>query len=190
MIRRRASALLPLLLLAACGPKDAPADGADGAGRPADAAAAAAAEPASTGEAKSVIQVTVEGGEHAGTYDARSEDLTCSYGLAGKGAWGNQYSVDGKASGEFSSLQLVVPDTKAAASGSEKFLITVAFGPLFGDGSTQYTIDTQGGKPKGSGKVTVEDRGDEGRVTFEGTTADGVKLRGTIDCNTVMRAEG
>jgi hypothetical protein len=30
--------------------------------------------------------------------------MTCTYGFAGKGSWGNQYSVTGKKANEFSSL--------------------------------------------------------------------------------------
>jgi len=139
----------------------------------------------------------VGGGPHAGTYDATSQELTCTYGFAGPGSWGNQYSVTGKSPKEFSSLQLIVPDTKDAADGTEKFLITAGFGDLLKPGYTEHTINTGaslGGssadvKKEGSGTITVDDKGKSGKVTFKGKTKDNVTLEGTIDCHQVMRGE-
>ena len=127
-----------------------------------------------------------------GTYDAKSSDLTCSYGFAGKGSWGNQYSVTGKKPNEFSSLQLIVPDTKDAADGTDKFLMTVGFGQLMQPGYTEHTINTQpsASKKEGSGTLTVDDRGQTGKVTFKGKSGDGAGLEGTIDCHQLMRSEG
>ena len=136
------------------------------------------------------MHLEVTGGPHAGSYDAQMTSGGCSYGLAEAGAWGNQYSIDASDPKTFSSLQLIVPDAKGAASGTSAFKMTASFGPLFGAGSTSYDIDTRpsaNGK-EGSGRVTVEDRGASGRVSFEGKTADGIGLKGTIDCRTVMRA--
>ena len=65
-----------------------------------------------------------------------------TYGFAGPGSWGNQYSVPGKKPDEFSSLQLIVPDTKDAADGTDKFLITAGFGQLMQPGYTEHTINT------------------------------------------------
>lgn len=36
----------------------------------------------SPGGTATTIHLVVQGGEHAGTYDARSSDVTCSYGFA------------------------------------------------------------------------------------------------------------
>jgi hypothetical protein len=63
------------------------------------------------------IHLVVGGGPHDGTYDAKSNEITCTFGFAGSGSWGNQYSVTGKKPNEFSSLQLIVPDTKDAVGG-------------------------------------------------------------------------
>jgi hypothetical protein len=154
-------------------------------------AAASHSEPASSLPA-TTIHLVVTGGKHAGTYDAKSDDPTCSYGLAGPTAWGNQYSVTGKKLGEFSSLQLIVPDTKDAADGTDKFQLTVGFGDLIKPGYVEHNIDTKpdASKKTGSGTVTVQDHGKTGKVTFKGKTDDGVSLQGTIDCRQVIRAEG
>jgi hypothetical protein len=153
--------------------------------------------PAGSGGTATTIHLVVGGGPHAGTYDASSNDLTCTYGFAGPGSWGNQYSVTGKSPQEFSSLQLIVPDTKDAADGTDKFLITAAFGDMMKPGYTEHTINTGaslGGssadvKKEGSGTVRVEDKGKSGKVSFKGKTKDNVTLEGTIDCHQVMRGE-
>ncbi len=154
--------------------------------------------PGGSGGTATTIHLVVGGGPHAGTYDAKSENLTCTYGFAGPGSWGNQYSVTGKNPKEFSSLQLIVPDTKGAADGSDRFLLTAGFGELFQPGYTEYTINTGaslGGqsedvRKEGSGTITVEDKGKTGKVTFKGKTKANVSLEGTIDCQQVMRGEG
>ncbi len=180
------------LVLAACG---------GGGGRAPDTAgdegSSAVRVPTSGGTA-TTIHLVIGGGPHAGTYDAKSDDITCTYGFAGKGSWGNQYSVMGKKPNEFSSLQLIVPDTKDAADGTDKFLITAAFGELMKPGYSEHTINTGaslGGssskaKREGSGTITVEDKGKTGKVTFKGKTQDNVTLEGTIDCHQLMRGEG
>ena len=175
------------VILAACGGSDTPRVG-NGDSPPAEAE--------QSGSAASTIHVVVTGGEHAGTYDATSNDITCTHGYAGTGSWGNQYSVTGKKPNEFSSLQLIVPDTKDAADGTDKFLITVAFGELMKPGYSEHTINTGatlgGGsddvKKEGTGTITVEDKGQSGKVTFNGKTKDNVTLEGTIDCHRLMRS--
>jgi hypothetical protein len=136
------------------------------------------------------IHLVVTGGKHAGTYDAKSTDPTCSYGLAGPTVWGNQYSVTGKKATEFSSLQLIVPDTKDAADGTDKFQLTLGFGDLMKPDYDEITIDTKpdASKKVGSGTVTVQDKGKSGKVTFKGKAEGGVSLQGTIDCAQVLRA--
>lgn len=189
---RRSTLLLALAAVAACNRSDASPDGDGGTDASADAAAAADAATNAARDASpvnSVIHLVVTGGPHAGTYDAQATSGGCSYGLAKEGAWGNQYSIDTNDPGKFSSLQLVVPNSKNAAGGTKEFLITAHFGAFMGEG-TDYTVDTQPAsqRPRGSGTVTVEDRGGSGTVTFSAQTADGVKLEGTIECRTVMRA--
>lgn len=190
-MRHGVKLLLPaaILALAACGKGDTPAKTSDG--------ESTFQVAAPTGKAATTIHLVVQGGPHAGTYDARSSDITCSYGLAGEGAWGNQYSVTGKKPNEFSSLRLIVPNAKGAAGGTNRFLLTAAFGELMQPGYSEHTIntgatltgETENVTGEGSGTVTVEDKGKTGKVTFKGKTKDEVALDGTIDCHQVLRNE-
>lgn len=182
-----ASLLSACMFLAACGGGDNEGNG--------EAGGAPQASGSSGGQPATTIHLVVGGGPHAGTYDVTSADITCSYGFAGPGSWGNQYSVSDKKPNEFSSLQLIVPDTKDAADGSETFLLTAGFGSMLEAGYTEHTINTGaklgGADPdmehKGSGTITVDDKGQTGKVTFKGTTQDNVTLEGTIDCHRLMR---
>ena len=179
-----------VLALAACGKGDEAPKAEEG--------ESAVPAPMGTGGTATTIHLVVDGGPHAGTYDAKSENITCTYGYAGEGSWGNQYSVTGKPAKEFSSLQLIVPDTKDAADGTDKFLMTVGFGELMQPSWSELTINTGatlGGvsndvKKEGSGTVTVDDKGKTGKVSFKGKTKDNVGLEGTIDCHQLMRSEG
>lgn len=134
----------------------------------------------------SVIELEVTGGDHAGHYTAEVTQGGCSAGLTGPNSWGNQYVVDTQDPRTFSSLQMIVPDAGAAASGTDHFLMTVGFGPIMNP--TNYRVDTRNsGGGSGSGTVTVEDHGATGIVRFDAKTADGVGLKGTIDCRSVVR---
>jgi len=177
-------ALTVVTLVAACSTKKSATADSTGA-----ASSSAATSGASAGAAKGKIHLEVSGGANAGTYDVEMKDAGCSYGLAGEKAWGNQYSIDTTDPKQFSSLQLVVPDAKAAAGGTSSFQMTVQFGPLFGSGGHSYDVSTRPGasKKEGSGTVTVQDQGSTGKVTFDAKTTDGVGLKGTIDCQSVMR---
>jgi hypothetical protein len=172
-----------VLALAACGKSDtAKVEKAEERGTPAEV-------PQATGGAATTIHLVIQGGPHAGTYDAASEDITCSYGIAGPKTWANQYSVTGKKPNEFSSLQLMV-DGKDAADGTEEFLMTVGFGQLMKEGYSEHLISTQKGSPqKGSGTLQVEDGKTEGKMTFKGKSEDGATLEGTINCHQLLRAE-
>lgn len=142
----------------------------------------------SQGGTATTIHLVVQGGAHAGTYDVKSSDLTCTYGFAGPGSWGNQYSVTGKNPDEFSSLQLIVPDTKDAADGTDNFLLTAGFGELMKSGYSEVSINaTADGEKEGNGRVIVQDGGQSGKVTFQGRSKDNVALEGTIDCHQLMR---
>ena len=187
----RLGAVSLALALMSCG-------GGDRSNQQAESNSGVQAPQAAGGGEATTIHLVVGGGPHAGTYDATSDALTCTYGFAGPGSWGNQYSVTGKSPKEFSSLQLIVPDTKDAADGTDRFLITAGFGDLLKPGYTEHTINTGaslGGssadvKKEGSGSITVKDEGKSGKVTFKGKTKDNVTLEGTIDCHQVMRGEG
>jgi hypothetical protein len=177
---------LATLVLACSGAKDDANDTvADTASTPAAGAMASAAPEGAT---KGKIHLEVTGGPNAGVYDVEMKDSGCSYGLAGPTAWGNQYSIDTSDPKQFSSLQMIVPDTKAAASGTSEFQMTAQFGPLFGSGAS-YDVNTRSdaATKKGSGQVTVQDQGPTGRVEFDAKTDEGVGLKGTIDCQSVIR---
>ena len=185
-LRTAVAALMVASLTVACSKRDAASDdsaSADTNGGTVDASSALSGAP------KGKVHLEVTGGPHAGTYDAEMKDGGCSYGLAGEGSWGNQYSIDTKDAKQFSSLQLIVPKAKAAASGTSSFQLTAGFGPLFGDGAASYDVNTTGnGRQQGSGKVTVDDGGNTGKVSFDAKTGNGIGLKGTIDCSEVMRA--
>ncbi len=152
------------------------------------AAVATLAAATASAEIVETVKVKITGGPNAGTHEASTESGGCSYGYAGPGSWGNQLSSRDKDPKKLNSLQLIVPDAKKAASGTDKFMVLVGFGPLL-HRSAEYKVDTTKGAKSGSGTVTVKDGGNTGHVTFNATTADGVKLEGEIDCKTVARAE-
>lgn len=184
------SALVLGTLVAACsGRKEN--SGTDTAGTASmNGAVADAADPAAANAPKGTVHLVVSGGPLAGTYDAKMTDGGCSYGLTGAGSWGNQFSTSTNDPKAFTSLQLIVPDAKAAARGTSAFQMTAGFGPLFGKGSTSYDVNTRAdaSTKTGSGTVTVDDKGSTGHVMFDAKTADGVGLKGTIECASVMRA--
>lgn len=186
VVRSRAvmAALTLVTFVAACSSKESGASGDSASGAETSSTTASSASGGDMGK----IHLEVSGGANAGSYDVDMKGSGCSYGLAGEKAWGNQYSIDTTDPKQFSSLQLVVPDTKAAASGTSQFQMTVQFGPLFGSGGASYDVNTRtGSSGKGSGTVTVQDQGKTGKVTFDAKTADGVGLKGTIDCQSVVR---
>lgn len=172
-------------VVVACSKKEAATSDSTGAA----ATSSASAGEAAGGAAQGRIHLEVTGGANAGTYDVEMKDGGCSYGLAGDKAWGNQYSVNTNDPKAFSSLQLVVPDAKAAANGTSTFQMTAQFGPLFGEGGHSYDVNTRtdASKKGGNGTVTVQDQGKTGKITFDAKTADGVGLKGTIDCQSVTR---
>ncbi|MBK6568972.1 hypothetical protein [Candidatus Aalborgicola defluviihabitans] len=135
------------------------------------------------------VHLVVTGGPNAGTWDGSEERGGCSAGMTGPGSWGNQFSLPKeKDPAKFNSLQLIVPDAKKAASGTKEFLILFRFGPLIGK-NTEYNIETRPAeaKKKGSGSVTVDDRGATAKVSFNVTSGEGYKFEGTIDCKSIIR---
>lgn len=137
------------------------------------------------GAVKESVHLVVTGGSNAGTYDKATDRGGCSAGLTGHGSFGNQLSdPKDKDPKHFNSLQLIVPDPKKP----HDFLLKVGFGPLLHRGA-EYTVETRAGqKQSGSGAVTVLDKGATATVNFDAKTAQGVRLSGTIDCSSVLRA--
>lgn len=138
-------------------------------------------------EVKETVHVVITGGANAGTYDGTTDRGGCSAGLTGKGSWGNQFSLPKENDPtKLNSVQLIVPDAKAAASGTHDFFLNVAFGRIT-KRVAEYKVDTE--HKSGSGTVTVADHGTTAIVTFDATTAAGVNLQGTIDCKSVTRGQ-
>jgi hypothetical protein len=137
-------------------------------------------------DVKETVHVVITGGANAGTYDGSTDRGGCSAGMTGKESWGNQFSLvkenDPK---KLNSLQLIVPDAKEAAKGTHNFFLNVAFGRITAR-VAEYKVETD--KKSGSGTVTIDDKGATAIVTFDATTAAGVRLQGTIDCKSVLRA--
>lgn len=128
------------------------------------------------------IHLLLSSGAHAGSYEVDAKAVTCSHGLAGAKAWGNQFSEDGA---KPSSVQLIVPDAKAAATGTSEFLFTASFGQLLS--GTHYEINRTNGREDGEGTATLTDRGSGATVKIVGTTTDGVGIDATIECRQVYR---
>ncbi len=143
--------------------------------------------PALLAETKENVHLVITGGPNAGTYDGTTDKGGCSAGLTGKGSFGNQFSLPKeKDPKKLNSVQLVVPDAKAAASGTHAFTLIVGFGPII-HRAAEYKVETD--KKSGSGTVTVHDKGTAAEVLFDAKTAGGVTLKGTIDCKSVIRGQ-
>jgi len=138
-------------------------------------------------DVKETIHVVITGGAHAGTYDGSTDRGGCSAGMTGHGSFGNQYSLSKENNPKvLNSVQLIVPDAKAAASGTHNFFLNVAFGRIF-KRDAEYKVETE--KKMGTGTVTVHDKGSTAVINFDAKTADGVHLVGTIDCKSVTRGQ-
>lgn len=138
-------------------------------------------------DVKETIHVVITGGAHAGTYDGSTDRGGCSAGMTGHGSFGNQYSLPKENNPKvLNSVQLIVPDAKAAANGTHNFFLNVAFGRIF-KRDAEYKVEPE--KKMGTGTVTVHDKGSTATINFDAKTADGVHLVGTIDCKSVTRGQ-
>jgi hypothetical protein len=134
------------------------------------------------------ISVTLTGGPNAGTYHVNTKDATCSEGLTGKNSFGNQYSENGKADNQLSSLQLIINNKDSAKNGTENFSLTISFGKLLQGKS--YIIDngstSMSSKKSGRGKATLSESGGTRTVVIEGKTDDGIGISATVKCNSLV----
>ena len=145
------------------------------------------AAPAAFAQVKETVHVVITGGAHAGTYDGSTDRGGCSAGMTGKGSFGNQYSLPKENDPKvLNSVQIIVPDAKAAANGTHNFFLNVAFGRIF-KRVAEYKVEPE--KKMGTGTVTVHDKGSTATISFDAKTADGVHLVGTVDCHSVTRAQ-
>ena len=131
-----------------------------------------------------VVDLSIVGGESAGTYHGETAIGGCSRNALGENQFGLAYSDDANPDG-FTSLQLVVRDEAAAAEtgGTDDFFATVQIGPAFG--GTSYSVDP--GEGDGTGSVSIVSTGnDTATVDITGETAEGVALEATITCNVIF----
>jgi hypothetical protein len=185
------SAIL-MLLLAACGGGTSSSSAASSASTNDQASATESATDAApddgnggaAGDPTASVNMTVTGGEFAGSYSGSVADGGCSRNLTGDNTFGVQYSTDQKV--KLSSVQVLVYDAKAAASGTDAFKSSFTFGDLFsGTG-----VDIDPSTNAGTGTVTVDDRGDSATVKISGETGDGDKIDATVECNGVISLGG
>src|SRR5436305_7184835 len=134
------------------------------------------AAPAAFAQVKETVHVVITGGAHAGTYDGSVDRGGCSAGMTGKGSFGNQYSLPKENDPKvLNSVQIIVPDAKAAANGTHGFFLNVAFGRIF-KRVAEYKVELE--KKMGTGTVIVHDKGSRAAIDFDAQTADGVHLVG------------
>lgn len=178
VLRNCAALLVVLLALAACGgTSSTPAgDGATAATPDADGGG----DAGDGGDPAASVEVTVTGGEFAGTYSGSVPDGGCSRGATGENTFGLQYSTSEAV--ELSSVQLIVNDAEGASGGTDDFMTTLTFGDLL-EGTT---LDVQPPEGNGSGMVTVDDRGDTATITIDAETSDGVSIDATVECHSVF----
>ena len=145
----------------------------------------AQASSPNTSPEKANINVTITGGDMAGSYSATCKDGCCSWGIAGENVFGNQYSETGKGPKELSSVQLIVNNVKGNTT-TKEFTLTVGFGELFGKDSKTLNIDTREGRTKGSGTLDLQYSGDKATVSIKGVSGEGPSIDLKMECNKVM----
>ena len=152
-----------------------------------DSASTSNTQPSSSSTAseKASINVTITGGDMAGTYSATCKDGCCSWGIAGENVFGNQYSETGKGAKDLSSVQLIVDNVKGNTT-TKEFTLTVGFGELFGKDTKTFNIDTRQGRSKGSGTLDLQYSGDKATVTIKGVSGEGPSIDLKMECNKVM----
>ena len=155
----------------------------------ADTSAATSPTTNTNSAVRANINVTITGGDMAGSYAAECKDACCSWGLAGENVFGNQYSETGKGPKELSSVQLIVDGVTSGKKSTNAFLVTVSFGELFGKDSKSFNIDTRKGEKKGSGTVDVEYDGQKALVIIKGVSAEGPSIDLKMTCNKVITAQ-
>jgi hypothetical protein len=161
-------------------------------------AALALAVPA-LADTGSSAQITVSGGPHAGQYEYRSDDACTIAALPGKPAGFSLFLM-----GERSSLTLDLPDAAKTSQLQIELMVADATpGQSRKNTATvTYAIDTrpdalleeyQRAERKGmsgKGSATLTQAGNTAKLSFSGTTANGVRISGNVDCRKVDREYG
>ena len=177
-------ALLGLALLSGCSDDQKPSDET-----PAPSESADAATGTENKKPRAEIKLVLTGGNFAGTYNATCTDACCSYGIADKNTFGNQYSETGKGEKELSSVQLIVEDVTGDKS-TDEFMLTVTIGDFMNEKSTSYTLNTRKkGTVTGSGKIDLKYSNNKATVKIKGKTADGVGIDLDMECFRVITPE-
>ena len=134
------------------------------------------------------VHVVITGGKHAGTYDAVGTRAGCSANATGAGSFGNQLSSTKGDPKAFNSLQLIIPNAKAAAAGTAEFQMIIGFGPIMQrTGELEVNTIATEKKKTGSGNVKLKDSGKTADIEINATTASGDKIVATISCLSVLR---
>lgn len=194
MFRRRMTTLIAVpLLVAACsspgssaGPSSggAPSSGAGASQAGAASGAPGASTPAASqgaggGSGVASANLNVGTGSRAGDYTATLVNGGCARNFSGA----NSFTVSSdqvEATGGFMGPMLSIFDATAAAAGTDNFV----FGAPFDNYAETYEL-VPGSSGRGTGTVKLTDKGATATITVDGTTADGITLKATIECHQV-----
>lgn len=133
------------------------------------------------GGSTSIAHVEVQGGPLAGTYDATGAKFDCNTAAGGSGATFLDMSA---AEGKLSGLTFTSGE---GGSNPAKFYFQALFGPVAMSQPVLEIMTLDPSNPRGSGTAQLEDKGATIKWTIDGTTADGVKVKATIECGPVDR---
>jgi hypothetical protein len=169
------------LLLSACGSGDGGA--VDDATEAPSASGAPSTSEAAAGSDPFVLEnLTITGGDYAGTYTASATRAACSYGLAGANTWGIQFSESDQ---NPSSIQAIIPDVPREGGQTSAFNVGIQPRGMRGHLMIETRGSESGFAERGNGTVTVQ-RGTPTTISIRGTTAEGTQIQAEIRCNQVL----
>jgi len=186
MIRRMLATLVPVALLVACSTPAGSGQESQGGGESSAASAAGASAPATAaasiggggGGGLASFDVTITGGAKAGHYTGDITVGGCSSGVMGAGTF-SVASTTVDPANDFDGPQIVVYDAEAAASGTDNFSAAFTFNKFATTVEVNHPID------RGTGTLTLDNKGSTATVTIEGTSSDGDAVAATIECHSV-----
>ena len=144
------------------------------------------------GDETANLNVTLEGSEPAGTFQATSfAEGTCGYGpesgsllVEGLDDPSDAFTIEYYKEGDpLNKFWLLVPKTKEASSGAgtQNFYLEV-------NEDQAYYIDNQADAgADGTGTVTIQNNGDTATVNLDAKTSNGYVVKATIQCKEVKR---
>ena len=197
MIRRSLAVLLPVVMLVACSSPASSGQESQGGGPGESSAAtestggAASAAPSvggGGGDGLATVDLTITGGDYAGTYHVEiTGQGGCSTGATGPGSF-SVASITVDPAEAFQGPQLTLYDADAAsAPGGD----SAEFSAAFPFNNYAYTVEVNPkltasqGSNYGSGTATLDNRGSTATLTIEGTTSANEQVQATIECHTV-----